>query len=38
MSIFVVGLGGQGTIMFSKILSTALLRSGFNLIVKETTG
>lgn len=36
--IFVVGLGGQGTIMFSKILSTALLRSGFNLIVKETTG
>ncbi|WXG47150.1 MAG: 2-oxoacid:acceptor oxidoreductase family protein [Candidatus Atabeyarchaeum deiterrae] len=37
-SIFVVGLGGQGTIMFSKILSTALLRSGFNLIVKETTG
>jgi indolepyruvate ferredoxin oxidoreductase beta subunit len=37
-AIFVVGLGGQGTIMFSKILSTALLRSGFNLIVKETTG
>jgi indolepyruvate ferredoxin oxidoreductase beta subunit len=37
-NIFVVGLGGQGTIMFSKILSTALLRSGFNLIVKETTG
>nr|MDO8099690.1 2-oxoacid:acceptor oxidoreductase family protein [Candidatus Njordarchaeota archaeon] len=37
-AMFVVGLGGQGTIMFSKILSTALLRSGFNLIVKETTG
>jgi indolepyruvate ferredoxin oxidoreductase beta subunit len=37
-AIFVVGLGGQGTIMFSKILSTALLHSGFSLIVKETTG
>jgi indolepyruvate ferredoxin oxidoreductase beta subunit len=37
-AIFVVGLGGQGTIMFSKILSTALLRRGFSLIVKETTG
>jgi indolepyruvate ferredoxin oxidoreductase beta subunit len=37
-AIFVVGLGGQGTIMFSKILATALLRGGLDLIVKETTG
>ncbi len=38
VNIFVVGLGGQGTIMFSKILSTALLEAGCNLITKETTG
>lgn len=38
VNIFIVGLGGQGTIMFSKILSTALLEEGYNLVAKETTG